>query len=1551
MKIISIFVALLCLSNISYAQHLIQIDDGFGSTLLLAPPAGLSSGVHILTFPTPPTVPMPAGFISAGSVSGQLAIWDNALMAWMPVNSNAALNALLPSQGGNAGRVLFTDGTNTGWTAISAGGAISVFGRTGIVTPQTGDYNFTQIAGSASPTQLPNLQNMNGVLDIAQGGTGQSTPNSALNAFLPGQSGNANKVLQTDGINTNWVLQASAPVASVFGRIGAVVATTGDYNFSQISGSATASQLPNLQNLNGILDIAHGGTGQITANASLNALLPTQTSNATKFLQTDGTNTSWVAIPGSPITSVFGRTGIIISATNDYSFSQISGSAVASQLPNLQNLNGILDIAHGGTGQITANASLNALLPTQTSNATKFLQTDGSNTSWVAIPASPITSVFGRTGIIISASNDYSFSQISGSATASQLPNLQNMNGLLDIAHGGTGQITSNASLNGLLPTQTGNGTKFLQTDGSNTSWVAIPASPITSVFGRTGVIISASNDYSFSQISGSAIASQLPSLENLNGLLDIGHGGTGQITANASLNALLPSQTSSAAKFLQTDGSNTSWVGIPASSITSVFGRTGIIVSASNDYSFSQISGAATASQLPNLQNMNGLLDIAHGGTGQITANASLNALLPTQTSSATKFLQTDGSNTNWVGIPASPITSVFGRTGIIISASNDYSFAQISGSAVASQLPNLQNLNGILDIAHGGTGQITANASLNALLPAQTSSATKFLQTDGSNTSWVAIPASSITSVFGRTGIIVSASNDYSFAQISGSATASQLPNLENLNGLLDIAHGGTGQSSGDAALNALLPSQSGNANRVLQSNGSSTQWIDILSAPVTSVFGRTGIITSATNDYNFSQISGSAVASQLPNLENLNGLLDIAHGGTGQNTANDALNALLPSQSGNANSILQTDGTNATWVTISAGGVTSVFGRTGSITAQNNDYSFAQISGSATASQLPNLENLNGLLDIAHGGTGQSTANDALNALLPSQSGNANSILQTDGTNASWVSIPSSPITSVFGRTGVVVAAANDYGFSQISGSATASQLPNLENLNGILDAAHGGIGANTSSAANGSILYMSAGVWTVLAPDANTKVLTLSGGLPSWASPTTGTVTSLDGTGTNGITISGGPVTSSGTLSVGISTNGIALDRIAQISLNTLLGNISGSPGNITALSTSQVKTMLSLNNVENTALSTWAGSANITTLGTITSGTWNGTLIAPTKGGTGLTTYTLGDLLYGSGSNTLAVLGGNISSTKKFLTQTGNGTISAIPSWATIAASDIPVMVASGASHAAGAVPDPGSSAGTTKFLREDGTWQVPSGGSGGGMNYDVTTSQATITTSTDYLFNVAYSGSAAAANAAGAIINSVASGANNSGTALTITADGGSTSLNKGIVITGGNTSGTNISSTGIVVTANATGTGTSKGLDITCVGGTNRVGLVLTDGHLQSKQTTTVTAAKQAGAGSTATVTTTGCTDIAGKLLLTTKGTGRVVGAQVKVTFNKPFATAPIVVVTPGAFVTFVNGPYISSVTTTDFTIAFATAPGGDGEDQIFYYHVIETQ
>jgi hypothetical protein len=60
----------------------------------------------------------------------------------------------------------------------------------------------------------------------------------------------------------------------------------------------------------------------------------------------------------------------------------------------------------------------------------------------------------------------------------------------------------------------------------------------------------------------------------------------------------------------------------------------------------------------------------------------------------------------------------------------------------------------------------------------------------------------------------------------------------------------------------------------------------------------------------------------------------------------------------------------------------------------------------------------------------------------------------------------------------------------------------------------------------------------------------------------------------------------------------------------------------------------------------------------------------------TNGGTGLNSYATGDIIYSSAANTLAKLAGNIDTTKKFLNQTGTGSVSAAPVWSAIAAADV-----------------------------------------------------------------------------------------------------------------------------------------------------------------------------------------------------------------------------------------------------------------------------------
>jgi hypothetical protein len=119
---------------------------------------------------------------------------------------------------------------------------------------------------------------------------------------------------------------------------------------------------------------------------------------------------------------------------------------------------------------------------------------------------------------------------------------------------------------------------------------------------------------------------------------------------------------------------------------------------------------------------------------------------------------------------------------------------------------------------------------------------------------------------------------------------------------------------------------------------------------------------------------------------------------------------------------------------------------------------------------------------------------------------------------------------------------------------------------------------------------------------------------------------------------------GDVTSSagGTVTT-ISVGAVTLAKMADMATASLIGRNTGGTGVPEVLSVATARTMLSINNVENTALSTWVGSTAITTLGTIGTGTWNATTIAVNRGGTGLTTYTTNNLLYATGATTLAGL--------------------------------------------------------------------------------------------------------------------------------------------------------------------------------------------------------------------------------------------------------------------------------------------------------------------
>jgi hypothetical protein len=115
---------------------------------------------------------------------------------------------------------------------------------------------------------------------------------------------------------------------------------------------------------------------------------------------------------------------------------------------------------------------------------------------------------------------------------------------------------------------------------------------------------------------------------------------------------------------------------------------------------------------------------------------------------------------------------------------------------------------------------------------------------------------------------------------------------------------------------------------------------------------------------------------------------------------------------------------------------------------------------------------------------------------------------------------------------------------------------------------------GYAAGLAGGLIGSLPYQSAVNTTVfLAAGTNGQVLTLAAGVPSWATPTTGTVTSVSGTGSvNGITLTG-TVTSSGSLTLGGTLGSIANSQLTNSSVTfNGVAVALGASGTITATAT-------------------------------------------------------------------------------------------------------------------------------------------------------------------------------------------------------------------------------------------------------------------------------------------------------------------------------------------------------------------------------------------
>lgn len=162
------------------------------------------------------------------------------------------------------------------------GGNLSLASNTVSSTNTDGDINI--VPNGTGKVVLPNLRlsgSSSGYVGLQAAASAGSTTYT-----LPSTDGTTGQVLSTNGSGTLAWATAAASGVTTFSA-----GTTGFTPSTATSGAVT---------LAGTLAIANGGTGQTTATAATNALLPSQAANSGKYLTTDGTNTSWGTVSASP---------------------------------------------------------------------------------------------------------------------------------------------------------------------------------------------------------------------------------------------------------------------------------------------------------------------------------------------------------------------------------------------------------------------------------------------------------------------------------------------------------------------------------------------------------------------------------------------------------------------------------------------------------------------------------------------------------------------------------------------------------------------------------------------------------------------------------------------------------------------------------------------------------------------------------------------------------------------------------------------------------------------------------------------------------------------------------------------------------------------------------------------------------------------------------------------------------------------------------------------------------------------------------------------------
>lgn len=696
------------------------------------------------------------------------------------------INNLIPSQTGNSGKFLTTNGTTLSWaTAGGGGGGLSYQGtwNASTNTPSlsssigtNGYYYIVSVAGST---------NLNGITDwqvgdwlLFNGSVWQKIDQSNLVTSVNGQTG-AVTLTYTD-VNA----------------IGSITSTDGSVTVSTTSGVADLSVAVAASTLNVVCQVRNttgatltkgtvvyisGATGQISTVSK--ALASGDSTSA----QTLGVINANLANNSNGYVTIIGLvTGMDTSAYTDgqqlYLSPTTAGTYTATKpyAPDHIVYVAVVEHAHPTQGKLFVKVQ-NGYELDELHNVSAQSPSNGQT-----IVYNSSTSLWEKNTVSLTAG----------------------INGTLPIANGGSGQTTAQTAMNAFAGAVTSG--SYLRGNGTNVVMSAIQAADVPTLNQNT---------------TGTA--------SNVTGTVAIANGGTGATTAGDALTNLGAYPASNPSGYTNNTGTVTSVTGsapiassggnTPAISISQATTSTDGYLSSTdwNTFNNKQAAGtyvtsvSGTTGRITSSGGTTPAIDLASGVvTAGTTGSASLIPVITVDTygrvTSVTTASNPQGTVTDVTA--TSPVVSSGGATPAISLASNygdtqnpyasktaNYVLAAPNGSSgaptfraiVAADIPTLNqnttgtasNVTGIVAVANGGTGTATpslvagSNITVSGTWPNQTIAATS----SGSGT--VTSVAASVPSFLSISGSPITTSGTLA---ISYSGTA------------LPIANGGTGVTS---------------------------------------------------------------------------------------------------------------------------------------------------------------------------------------------------------------------------------------------------------------------------------------------------------------------------------------------------------------------------------------------------------------------------------------------------------------------------------------------------------------------------------------------------------------------------------------------------------------------------------------------------------------------------------------------------------------------------------------------------------------------------------